>query len=166
MAGESFQASEIQNWYKIYTDAISRASNFTTKPTAPTQGMLGLAPYINDLATVISAFKEDSILSKDTTVTYKTVNTVSVGQLIQRSTADQIIAGGNVLAVVKCRNSVTYSNSSNNQGDNSNGDNSNGAKSNSSHPNGDCSYSTNFRTCSNGANKNGGYSHGNCSSDV
>ena len=73
MAGEPFQANEIADWYKIYTDAISRASNFITKPTAPTQGAIGLASHINNLAAVISAFQADSILGKDTTVTYKTL---------------------------------------------------------------------------------------------
>ena len=114
MAGEPFQANEIADWYKIYTDAISRASNFITKPTAPTQGAIGLASHINNLAAVISAFQGDPILGKDVTVTYQTIDPVSVGQLIKRSTANQIIAGGNVLAVVKCRNQVTYSNSNNN----------------------------------------------------
>lgn len=79
MAGETFQASEIQNWYKIYTDAISRASNFTTKPAAPSQGATGLASHINNLATVIAAFQGDAILGKDTTVVYETIDTVSTG---------------------------------------------------------------------------------------
>ena len=166
MAGESFQVSEIQSWYKIYTDAISRASNFTTKPTAPTQGATGLASHINDLATVISAFKGDSILGKDTTVTYKTIDTVSVGQLIQRSTADQIIAGGNVLAVIQCRNQATYSNGNNSNGNNSDGNNSNGTNENGTNENGtkdngSCQNGTNSKTCSNGARGNGGYDHGN-----
>ena len=176
LAGEPFRANEIADWYKIYTDAISRASNFITKPTAPTQGAIGLASHINNLAAVISAFQGDPILGKDVTVTYQTIDPVSVGQLIKRSTANQIIAGGNVLAVVKCRNQVTYSNSNNNNGSNNNGDNSNGNNSNGnnsygdksngnhgngSHSNGTCSNGTNSITCSNVANQNGGYSHGN-----
>lgn len=156
MAGESFQASEIQDWYKIYTDTISRASNFITKPTAPSQGTTGLASHINNLAAVISAFQGDSVLGKDTTVIYNTIDTVSIGQMIQRSSVDQIAAGGNVLSVIQCRNQITYSNSSN-----SNGSNSNGSKSNGSKSNGSCSNGYNSKTCSNVANGNGGFNHEN-----
>lgn len=116
-----------------------------------------MASHINNLAAIISAFQEDSILGKDTTVVYKTIDTVSDGQFIQRSSADQVVAGGNVLSVIQCRNKITYSNGSNSNGSNgndsnSNGSNGNGSNSNGSNSNGTCSYGYNSKTCSYVAN--------------
>lgn len=126
---KSLDLEELKQWYATFNNIINKYGGGAIGILPEPDGGLIVPSDVNDLYDRINSMKNDEYLGTLESG-YDSVSPVTSGQMINRTSTTPIINTVNKIIDIKCRNTTTFTNLYNSNGDKSNGDKGNGTKGN------------------------------------